>query len=123
METILEEPEEYSKRGSHVKLKTLWDRYHRSTYLVNDCSSLLFFILFVIILSYSVLSDNLLDVFHFISHDSQSIAAAYVTCDGVHSFVDTSANGLATRIHDCWRIISRLCLWSCAIACLFVAWL
>ena len=78
MEPILEEPEGQSKSCSHVKLKSFWDRFHRPTLQTKHCSFILFLVLFVIILSYSVLSDNLLDVFHFISHDSQSIAAAYV---------------------------------------------
>lgn len=78
METIIEEPEEYSRKSLTTRFKQLWNRFHQSTLLITDCSTIIIIALAAVVFSFEVLSDNLLDVFYTISHESESIAAAYV---------------------------------------------
>ena len=53
-------------------------RYKRSTYCIQDCILLSVCVLISTSLSFSVISSNLLDVFYYFSHESESVASAYV---------------------------------------------
>ena len=79
METIYEEPGEESEYKTHGWLNQLKHRYQLPTFTTKDCIILSTLILVFTIFSYSILSSNLLDVFYYFSHESESVASAYVT--------------------------------------------
>ena len=78
METILEEKEDISIESTYSRLKNWITRFRQSTLVVNDCSFILFLVVNIIFLSFYCISDNLLDVFYWISHETEAIATVYV---------------------------------------------
>lgn len=79
MEAKIKEYDQYSSNTMVISIKKWWTRFHQSTLLVDDCSTVIYSCLVVVVFSFSILADNLLDVFHSVSHESESIAAAYVS--------------------------------------------
>lgn len=78
METIFEEPGEEDNSKAWNWLSHLRQRYKRSTYCIQDCIFLSVCVLISTSFSFSVISSNLLDVFYYLSHESESVASAYV---------------------------------------------
>lgn len=79
MEAKIKEHDQYSSNTLVIRVKKWWNRFHQSTFLVDDCSTVVYSCLVAVVFSFSILVDNLLDVFHSVSHESESIAAAYVS--------------------------------------------
>lgn len=78
MDTIYEDPEEQDVGIKVNWLSSLRRRFQQSTISVEDCSLFVYCILGTVILSFSVLSDSILDIFYYVSHESEAIATAYV---------------------------------------------
>lgn len=78
MDTIYEDPEEQGIGLKGNWLSSLRRRFQQSTISVQDCSLFVYCILGTVILSYSFLSDSILDIFYYVSHESEAIATAYV---------------------------------------------
>ena len=78
METIYEDSEEQDLELKVNWLSSLRRRFRQSTISVKDCSLFVYCILGTVILSYSILSDSILDIFYYVSHESEAIATAYV---------------------------------------------
>lgn len=77
MDTIYEDPEEQGIGLKGNWLSSLRRRFQQSTISVQDCSLFVYCILGTVILSYSFLSDSILDIFYYVSHESEAIATAY----------------------------------------------
>lgn len=75
MDKIIEEVEE-SK--SDTWWKHLRQRLNQSTFLVQDCVFILYIVLVSVVVSFSTLSDNMLDIFYYASNKSEPVATAYV---------------------------------------------
>lgn len=78
METILEEKEDITVESTYSRLKNWINRFRQSTLVVTDCSFILFIFVNIIFISFNCISDNLLDVFYWISHETEAIATVYV---------------------------------------------
>lgn len=74
MDKIIEEVEE-SK--SDTWWKHLRQRLNQSTFLVQDCVFILYIVLVSVVVSFSTLSDNMLDIFYYASNKSEPVATAY----------------------------------------------
>lgn len=75
MDKIIEEVEE-------SKTDTWWrhlrQRLNQSTFLVQDCVYIQYVMLVSVVLSFSTISDNMLDIFYYASNKSEPVATAYV---------------------------------------------
>lgn len=58
--------------------KHLRQRLNQSTFLVQDCVFILYIVLVSVVVSFSTLSDNMLDIFYYASNKSEPVATAYV---------------------------------------------
>lgn len=78
METIYEEPNEQVAGFTSTWWSTLRRRLQQSTLSVKDNCILLYILLGSVLLSFSTVSDNLLDIFYHLAKASEPTAAAYV---------------------------------------------
>ena len=78
METIYEDPNEQVVDSTSTWWSTLWRRLQQSTLSIKDNCMILYILLGSVSLSFSVISDNLLDIFYHLAKANEPTAAAYV---------------------------------------------
>ena len=78
METIYEEPNEQAVDSTLTWWPTLRRRLQQSTLSIKDNCMILYILLGSVSLSFSVISDNLLDIFYHLAKANEPTAAAYV---------------------------------------------
>lgn len=78
METIYEDKDELSSASPSSRLMRFFRSLRAATLDVPNCISAVLVILSVIVFTFTVLYDNILDAFYSISLQNESIASAYV---------------------------------------------
>ena len=78
METIYEDPNEQVVGPTSTWWSILWRRLQQSTLSVKDNCIILYILLGSVLLSFSTISDNLLDIFYHLAKTNEPTAAAYV---------------------------------------------